>query len=118
MGILIVFQFGTPSKGSPKATTPAAKNPHTDGAADYVVDSSSGSNQSSASNSPPSPAPTVLVDGANDSRAASRGPFFARPASPGPVTGSGPEDHAVSPYGYSMHGGIFPEQNHTPQACV
>lgn len=110
--------FGTPSKGSPKVTTPATKNAHTDGPADDVPGSSSGSNQSSASNSPPSPAPSVLVDVANDSRGASRSPFFARPASPGPVTGSGPEDHAVSPYGYNMHGGIFPEQNHTPQACV
>lgn len=112
--------FGTPSKGSPNATTPATKNSHTDGATEYILDGSSESNPSSASNSPPSPVLPDLVDGASDPRSATRSPFLSRSASPGPVTGSGPEDRMTSPfqYGYGMHGGIFPEQNHTPQACV
>ncbi|KAF2107177.1 putative phosphatase regulatory subunit-domain-containing protein [Lophiotrema nucula] len=116
--------FGTPTgKGSPIATTPATKNTHTDGATEYILnDSSSGSNQSSASNSPPSPVMPLLVDGANDSRASSRSPthFLSRSTSPGPMTGSGPEDLTVSTYsyGYNLHGGIFPERAHTPTACV
>ncbi|KAF2448190.1 carbohydrate-binding module family 21 protein [Karstenula rhodostoma CBS 690.94] len=116
--------FGTPSKGSPNGGTPAAKNSHTDGATEYILNaqSASGSNTSSATNSPPSPSLPVLVDGANDSgfRSASRSPFLSRSTSPGPVTGSAPEDHMASTlqYGYSMHRGIFSEQNHTPQACV
>ena len=44
------FQYGTPTKGSPKATTPAISNSHTDGATEYMSNESSGSNQSSASN--------------------------------------------------------------------
>lgn len=61
----------------------------------------------------------VAVDGANDSR--SRSPnFLSRSTSPGPVTGSGPEDRMNSQYryGYNKHGGIFPEAGHAPQACV
>jgi len=113
--------FGTPTgKGSPQATTPATKNPHTDGAVDYTLNDSSGSNPSSASNSPPSPVISMLVDGANDSKSAPRTPnhFLSRSTSPGPVTG--PDDHMNSTfqYGYGMHGGIFPERSHTPQACV
>ncbi|KAF2638596.1 hypothetical protein P280DRAFT_359680, partial [Massarina eburnea CBS 473.64] len=111
--------YGTPSKASsPKAITPAAKNSDMDGATEYVVNSSSGSNQSSASNSPPSPVMPVQVDGASDSRSSSRSPFLPRSTSPGPVTG--PEICISSPYqyGYNMPGGIFPEQNHAPQACV
>ncbi|KAF1961584.1 hypothetical protein CC80DRAFT_194331 [Byssothecium circinans] len=109
--------YGTPSKGSPKATTPATKNSNTDGTTDYAFSGSSSSNQSSASNSPPSPALPVQVDGASDSNS-SRSPFLSRSTSPGPVTG--PEIHVTSPYqyGYNNHGGIFPEQNHAPQACV
>ncbi|KAF2187243.1 carbohydrate-binding module family 21 protein [Zopfia rhizophila CBS 207.26] len=115
--------FGTPTgKGSPKVNTLVAKNPGTDRAADYLLNNSSGSNQSSASNSPPSPAMSQLVDGASDSRSISRSPshFLSRSTSPGPVTGSGPEDRMTCPfqYGYNMHGGIFPEPTHTPQACV
>ncbi|KAF9737724.1 hypothetical protein PMIN06_002345 [Paraphaeosphaeria minitans] len=116
--------FGTPSKGSPNTGTPATKNAHTDGAAEYILNAQpgSGSNTSSATNSPPSPALPFLIDGTNDgdSRSASRSPFLSRSTSPGPVTGSAPEDHMVSTmqYGYSMHRGIFPEQNHAPQACV
>ncbi|KAF1965598.1 hypothetical protein BU23DRAFT_21983 [Bimuria novae-zelandiae CBS 107.79] len=116
--------FGTPSKGSPNEGTPTTKNSHTDEAIEYVLNAplGSGSTTSSASNSPPSPTLPVLVDGANDidSRSASRSPFLSRSTSPGPVTGSGPEDRMATSfqYGYSMHGGIFPEQNHTPQACV
>ncbi|KAF2477502.1 protein phosphatase regulator [Lindgomyces ingoldianus] len=115
--------FGTPTgKGSPKATTPSTKTAHTDGTTEYILNSSSGSNQSSASNSPPSPTMSQLVDGANDLRSASRSPnhFLSRSTSPGPMTGSGPEDLRTSPfkYGYNMHGSIFPEPTHTPQACV
>lgn len=115
--------FGTPNgKGSPAATTPATKNSHTDGATEYILTDSSGSNQSSASNSPPSPVMPLMADGANDSRSATRSPnhFLSRSASPGPVTGSAPEDIMASSYnyGYALHGGIFPERAHTPQACV
>lgn len=115
--------FGTPTgKGSPKATTPETKNAHVDGAADYMGDSTSGSNQSSASNSPPSPVMPAHMDGANDLRSTSRSPthFLPRSTSPGPMTGSGPEDLKASTYqyGYNMHGGMFNERSHTPQACV
>ncbi|KAF2678167.1 carbohydrate-binding module family 21 protein [Lentithecium fluviatile CBS 122367] len=99
--------FGTPSKGSPKATTPATKTSHTDGAMEYVLHNATGSAQSSASQSPPSPTLPVLVDGANDHKSTARSPFLTRSTSPGPVTGSGPEDRVTSPYqyGYNMHGG-------------
>ncbi|KAF2650104.1 carbohydrate-binding module family 21 protein [Lophiostoma macrostomum CBS 122681] len=114
--------FGTPTgKGSPKVSTPAISNSHTDGATEYILNNSSGSNQSSAASSPPSPVMLPMVDGASDSRTASRSPhnFLSRATSPGPVTGSGPEDYSTSfQYGYNMHGGIFPEPSHTPQACV
>ncbi|PSN74822.1 protein phosphatase regulator [Corynespora cassiicola Philippines] len=115
--------FGTPTgKGSPTANTPATKSPHTDGAADYILGYSSGSNQSSASNSPPSPVMPTLVDGANDAKSASRSPnhFLSRSTSPGPMTGSGPEDRKASQfqYGYNMHGGLFREAGHAQQACV
>lgn len=114
--------FGTPTgKGSPNATTPAINNYHTDGATEYVIDSNSGTPQSSASNSPPSPVMAVAVDGANDGGSRSRSPnFLSRSTSPGPVTGSGPEDRMNSQYryGYNKHGGIFPEAGHAPQACV
>ncbi|KAF2270261.1 hypothetical protein CC78DRAFT_539499 [Lojkania enalia] len=114
--------FGTPTgKGSPAATTPVAKNSYTDGATEFFLTDSSGSNQSSASNSPPSPVMPLLVDGANDSRSPSISPnhFLARSTPPGPMTGSGPEDRVASyNYGYGVHGGIFPDRAHTPQACV
>jgi len=112
--------YGTPTKGSPKATTPAISNSHTDGATEYMSNESSGSNQSSASNSPPSPPLSMQVDGANDSVSASRSPFLSRSASPGPLTGSGPDYYKTSPYqyGYSKHGNMFSEQQHAPQACV
>lgn len=109
--------FGTPTgKGSPKATTPLVKNAHSDGATEYI-----NSAQSSATSSPPSPAMPVMVDGANDVNSSrSSSPFLNRSTSPGPVTGSGPEDLLASQYqyGYNMHGGIFPERSHTPQTCV
>jgi hypothetical protein len=109
--------FGTPTgKGSPNATTPSVKNTHSDGATEYI-----NSAQSSATSSPPSPAMPVMVDGANDAKPSrTPSPFLNRSTSPGPVTGSGPEDLIVSQYqyGYNMHGGIFPERSHTPQACV
>ncbi|KAF2714777.1 carbohydrate-binding module family 21 protein [Pleomassaria siparia CBS 279.74] len=110
--------FGTPSgKLSPQTTTPTTKNSHTDGATEYVFNSSSGSNRSSASNSPPSPVMPLLVDGANESRSSSRSPnhFLSRSASPGPVTGSGPEDLMASRYEY---GYLSQMPSHTPQACV
>lgn len=63
-----------------------------------------------------------MVDGATDSRSASRSPnpFLGRSTSPGPVTGAGLDDRMNSSfqYGYPLHGGIFPERSHTPQACV
>ncbi|KAF3033972.1 hypothetical protein E8E12_004260 [Didymella heteroderae] len=109
--------FGTPTgKGSPKATTPLLKNGHSDGAIEYI-----NSAQSSATSSPPSPAMPVMVDGANDMKPSrTPSPFLNRSTSPGPVTGSAPEDLIASQYqyGYNMHGGIFPERSHTPQACV
>lgn len=112
--------FGTPTgKVSPLAHTPAATHVQSDGVVDYVLNNSSGSNQSSATSSPPSPAMPLLVDGANDlitSRSPS--PFLSRSTSPGPVTGTGPEDHVVSQYGYNMTGGMFYERSHTPTACV
>ncbi|KAF2846427.1 carbohydrate-binding module family 21 protein [Plenodomus tracheiphilus IPT5] len=115
--------FGTPTgKISPNAaSTPAVTKPNGDGAIDDVLNNSSGSNQSSATSSPPSPAMALFVDGANDlviSRSAS--PFLSRSTSPGPITGSGPEDHFGSPYqyGYGMPAGMFIERSHTPQACV
>ena len=112
--------YGTPSKGSPKATTPATKNSHTDSAVGYVLDNHSGSNQSSVSNSPPSPQMPTQVDGANDVKSASHSLFSSQSTSPGPLTGSGPEDYMTSSYqyGYSKHGSMFSEQQHTPQACV
>ncbi|KAF2015399.1 carbohydrate-binding module family 21 protein [Aaosphaeria arxii CBS 175.79] len=116
--------FGTPTgKGSPQASTPVVQNSHTDGASDYILNSNSSTPQSSASNSPPSPVMPVSMDGANDLRSLSRSPnhFLSRSASPGPVTGSTPEDHMTShqfQYGFGKHGGIFPESNHAPQACV
>ncbi|KAF1847569.1 carbohydrate-binding module family 21 protein [Cucurbitaria berberidis CBS 394.84] len=114
--------FGTPTgKISPLAATPATSNVQSDGAMDYMMNNSSGSNQSSATSSPPSPAMPLLVDGANDmmySRSAS--PFLSRSNSPGPVTGTGPEDHMTSQYqhGYKLGGGMFYERSHTPTACV
>ncbi|UPX21337.1 uncharacterized protein EKO05_0011524 [Ascochyta rabiei] len=109
--------FGTPTgRGSPKATTPSAKHPHSDGATEYIH-----SAQSSATSSPPSPAMPVMVDGANEVKSSrSSSPFLNRSTSPGPVTGSGPEDLLASQYqyGYNMHGRIFPERSHTPQTCV
>jgi hypothetical protein len=114
--------FGTPGKGSPTVTSPPAKASTADGAMDYLQnDSSSGSNQSSASNSPPSPVMTQLVDGANDARPTmNESHLLSRSTSPGPVTGSGPEDRLNSSfsYGYNMHGNMFPERAHTPQACM
>lgn len=120
--------FGTPSgKGSPQITTPTTKNSRTDGADDYVHDYSSGSNQNSAESSPSPKDMSRLVDGTNDSRFPSRGPnhFLTRSTSPGPMTGSDPGDRMTSPlyyggspYNHNMHGGIFAEQTHTPQACV
>ncbi|KAH7117879.1 putative phosphatase regulatory subunit-domain-containing protein [Dendryphion nanum] len=116
--------FGTPptGKGSPNATTPAVNNSHTDGAMEYILDSSTSTPQSSASNSPPSPVMNVAVDVANDAGSRSRSPnhFLSRSTSPGPMTGSGPEDRVNSQYryGYNQPGGIFPSPGHAPQACV
>lgn len=112
--------FGTPTgKYSPTATTPAIKTTHSDGAMEYELNNSSSSNQSSANSSPPSPGMPVLVDGANDAvYSRSSSPFLSRSTSPGPVTGSVLDDHIASQYGYNMHGGMFVERGHTPQACV
>lgn len=76
---------------------------------------SSGSNQSSVTSSPASPAMPLMTDGASDSVS-----FLPRSASPGPVTGYAPEDRYASSYeyGYTMPGGAFTERSHTPQACV
>jgi len=86
--------FGTPSgKVSPPAATPAAAAAPIDGVAECVDNDSSGSNNTSASNSPPSPVMQPQVDGASDFKfSRSPSPFLSRSASPGPVTGSGPED--------------------------
>jgi hypothetical protein len=93
-------------------TTPATKNIHSDGAIDYVLNGGSGSSQSSATNSPPSPAMPLFVDGANDT---------VTPRSSSPfLTGSAPENHYSSQYQYSytMANGVFHERSQTPQACV
>ncbi|KAF2497331.1 hypothetical protein BU16DRAFT_311409 [Lophium mytilinum] len=124
--------FGTPSgKGSPQVASPATKNTHTDGASDYILEYSSGSNQNSGSSSPGSPEAGKdmhsLVDGANDSKYSSKSPthFLSRSSSPGPMTGSDPGDRTTSPlyyggspYNHNALGGIFAEPSHTPQACV
>ncbi|KAJ4363451.1 hypothetical protein N0V83_009744 [Neocucurbitaria cava] len=113
--------FGTPTgKVSPlNVATPAATHVQSDGIIDYVLNNSSGSNQSSATSSPPSPAMPLFVDGANDMNSSrSPSPFLSRSTSPGPVTGTGPEDHVASQYGYNMVGGMFYERSHTPTACV
>lgn len=107
--------FGTPTgKTSPNVTTPAVKPTQGDGALDYMHNSS-GSNQSSVTSSPASPAMPLMTDGASDSVS-----FLPRSASPGPVTGYAPEDRYASSYeyGYTMPGGAFTERSHTPQACV
>lgn len=84
--------------------------------------SSSGSNRSSASNSPPSPIADFsgMMDGTNEyKRAPSR--FLSRSASPGPLTGSDIGDRTTSPlhFGYpcsqNITIGIFSEP-HAPQA--
>jgi hypothetical protein len=116
--------FGTPSgKSSPKPAAPARNDSLTDGAGDLnIVPSSTNSSASSASSSSHSPVMPLSVDGASDSQSAFQTPshFSTRSASPGPVTGSGPDDRNKSSfqYGYNMHGGIFPERSHTPTACV
>lgn len=116
--------FGTTSaktSPNPSPATPVAPAFRGEGAVEDVLNNGSGSNQSSPTSSPPSPTMALFVDGANDavvSRGAS--PFCSRSTSPGPVTGSGPEDHFVSPYqyGYGMPAGMLIERSHTPQACV
>jgi hypothetical protein len=112
--------FGTPGKLSPPGTTPSHANTHMDGAMEYALNNSSGSNNSSATSSPPSPAMPLLVDGASDLVTRTPSPFLSRSTSPGPVTGSGPEDLLASQYqyGYNMPGGMFHERSHTPTACV
>ncbi|KAF2277788.1 uncharacterized protein EI97DRAFT_273185 [Westerdykella ornata] len=110
--------FGTSSgKGSSKSAPRATS----DSVSIVPADDSSasgGSRQSSASSSPGSPNMPLAVDGGSDPK----NHFASRSTSPGPVTGSAPEDLAHSSsyqqYGYGMHGGIFPERSHTPQACV
>ncbi|KAF2821416.1 hypothetical protein CC86DRAFT_411104 [Ophiobolus disseminans] len=112
--------FGTPSgKITPPADPPATTSQN-DGTVELVLNNGYGSN-SSATSSPPSPAMSLLVDGASDSRPSrTPSPFLSRSTSPGPVTGSGPEDLIASQYqyGYNMPGGMFHERSHTPQACV
>lgn len=114
--------FGTPTgKVSPNVTTPATKSNSGDGAMEYMSNNSSGSNQSSAKSSPPSPAMPLLVDGANDMMTSrSPSPFLPRSTSPSPFIGHGPEDHYASQYqfGYNMPGSVLNERSHTPQACV
>jgi len=111
--------FGTPTgKVSPPATTPAAAAIN-DGAVEDGSNDSSGSNNTSATSSPPSPAISLHMDGASDLKfSRTPSPFLSRSTSPGPVTGSGPEDLAQYQYGYNMPGGMFHERSHTPQACV
>ncbi|OAK97091.1 hypothetical protein IQ06DRAFT_40405 [Phaeosphaeriaceae sp. SRC1lsM3a] len=113
--------FGTPSGKTSPPVTPAAKATQNDGVVDDASNNSAGSITSSATSSPPSPAMPLLVDGASDALSSrSPSPFLSRSTSPGPVTGSGPEDllAAQYQYGYNMPGGIFNERSHTPQACV
>jgi len=113
--------FGTSSgKDSPKGTPQTVQSQNKDGASDYM--NGCGSSQSSSSSSPASPTMPLQTDGATDSFTPSRSQthFSSRSTSPGPVTGSGPEDiiNSTFQYGYGMHGGIFPERSHTPQTCV
>ncbi|KAH8704570.1 putative phosphatase regulatory subunit-domain-containing protein [Phaeosphaeriaceae sp. PMI808] len=113
--------FGTPSgKISPHAI-PSGKSAQGDGVLEVVLNNCSGSNTSSATSSPPSPAMPLLVDGASEALySRSPSPFLSHSTSPGPMTGSGPEDLLASQYqyGYNMPGGLFHERSHTPQACV
>ncbi|KAH5418445.1 hypothetical protein HBI67_180030 [Parastagonospora nodorum] len=114
--------FGTPSGKTSPPATPSTKNRQTDGVQEQALTNGSGSYNSSATSSPSSPPEMpVLVDGANDlisSRSPS--PFLSRSTSPGPVTGTGPEDLITSQYqyGFNMAAGMFNERSHTPQACV
>ncbi|KNG46430.1 carbohydrate-binding module family 21 protein [Stemphylium lycopersici] len=113
--------FGTPTgKISPNVTMPATKPTSGDGAEDYMH-IIPGSNQSSATSSPASPAMPLMVDGASDhATPRNSSPFLPRSASPGPVTGYAHEDH-YNPsyqYGYTMPGAVFTERSQTPQACV
>lgn len=112
--------FGTAGKDSPKGTPQTAQSQNKDGASDYL--NGYGSSQSSSSSSPASPTMSLQTDGATDSFTPSRSQahFSSRSTSPGPVTGSGPENiiNSTFQYGYGMHGGIFPERSHTPQTCV
>jgi len=114
--------FGTPTgKTSPNVTTPSTKNAHGDGAQDYVLTHTTGSNQSSATSSPPSPAMPLMVDGASDLvTPRSSSPFVSHQPSSGPLTGYSPEDQYTPQYqyGYGMPSGAFNERSQTPQACV
>ncbi|KAI4956272.1 hypothetical protein J4E91_000483 [Alternaria rosae] len=114
--------FGTPTgKTSPNVTTPSTKTAYGDGALDYVLNQTTGSNQSSATSSPPSPAMPLMVDGANDLVTSRRSsPFISHQTSPGPLTGYSPEDQYTPQYqyGYGMPSGAFNERGQTPQACV
>lgn len=119
--MLVQFGGASTAKSPLKDTLPTSKSSHNDGA-DDSDNNSSGSDKSSASSSSSSPVLSLLVDGASDSLSGSSNSnhFFSRSASPGPATGSGPEDLINSPfqYGYSMPGSFFPERSPTPQACV
>jgi hypothetical protein len=112
--------FGTPSgKTSPPAML-SVTNGQSDGAMELALTNGSGSNNSSVTNSPPSPVMALLVDGASDKKPRSPSPFMSRSTSPGPITGSSPEDLLATQYqyGYNMSSGFFHERSHTPQACV
>ncbi|KAL6704836.1 hypothetical protein ACN47E_007519 [Coniothyrium glycines] len=113
--------FGTPTgKVSPVVTAPISPQTNSDGSTEHLLNNISGSTQSSATNSPPSFSAPSFVDGANDLVSSrNQSPFLSRSTSPGPMTGSGPEDHLVSQFqiGYGMPG-MFGERSHTPQACV
>lgn len=116
------IQFGTPTgKVSPSITSSTINKFQNDGTMEMLVDDASGSDPSSASVSPPSPAMPVLVDGSSDLKPSSNlSQFCSRSTSPGPLTASDLENHLSSPYQYSynMPGGLFIERSPTPQACV
>ncbi|KAF2751459.1 carbohydrate-binding module family 21 protein [Sporormia fimetaria CBS 119925] len=111
--------FGAPTGNAAPVVTAPPKN---ESVADSASDASSpaGSNQSSATNSPSSPSMPTFSSASNSTGSKSPSQFLSRSSSPGPVTGSGPDDHPSSglQYGYSMHGGIFPDRSHTPQVRV
>ena len=86
--------------------SPPAKQPETDRAGEPK-------GRARRSSSPPPPPP---ADGTAETRPARSSSYVSRSTSPA-VAGS---DRRATPfqYGFNIHGGLFPEASHAPQACV